>query len=375
MDRKNRTPRRFLFLLPVFLLCLLLSPLSLRSEQTQSSVLRGTDTRLSYAVSSLKEKALDGLTAIRKIYRLPHDALAPAPDPEGYGLVHTAEEMLEVFDRASLLLDGREPIFKADTPFDQEKGVRYYCDDSILALVWYQDMKDGNNLDSVVTFGEVFLSDASQFRRKLSDDAFGAGAHKFPTDMALSVNAVLATSGDFYRFRSLGFCVFEGELCRLDAAKVDTCAIDRNGDLLFIPAGTITDEESAKAYIEEHGVDFTLSFGPVMIEDHQPVYTHYYALGEANENYPRFCIAQDGRLHYLFSVIKGCMSVSAFTDFMMETGVERCYALDGGQSGTIVMEGTALNPSMYGYGNDAQRAQSDIIYFASAIPESERGRS
>ena len=28
-----------------------------------------------------------------------------------------------------------------------------------------------------------------------------------------------------------------------------------------------------------------------------------------------------------------------------------------------------LNPSSYGWGNVAQRIQSDIIYFATAIPE------
>ena len=375
MDSNNKPPTQFFFPLLVFLLCLPLSLLSLQREQTQSSVLRGADTRLSYAMSALKEEVLDGLTRIRKIYRLPHDALAPAPAPEGFRLVRSAEEMLEIFDSASLLLDGREPIFRADTSFAEDRGIRCYCDESILALVWYQKQVDALGENTVMTVAEVFLSDASQFRRKLSDDVFGAGAHKFPTDMALSVNAVLASSGDFYRFRPVGFCVFEGELCRLDADKVDTCAIDRNGDLLFIPAGTITEEESAKAFIAEHGVDFTLSFGPIMIENHAPIYNQRYYLGEANRNYQRCCIAQDGPLHYLIAVTEGCMSVSGLTERMMELGVERCYALDGGQSGTLVMEGTALNPSVYGKGNGAQRAQSDIIYFASAIPGSERSHS
>lgn len=353
---------------------LLLLFLALPEQTARLSTLRDSGARLSSAVGSIKEKELDGLTVVRKIYRLSPGTMAPVPDPEGYGLATDGKEIMALLDRAAPLLNGRESIFRADTPFLPETGIRYYCDQSILALVWHQRTTDSNGVSTVVTFSEVFLSDASQFRRKLSDDVFGAGAHKFPTDMALSVNAVLAASGDFYRFRAPGFCVFEGKLCKLNTErKIDTCAVDRNGDLLFIPGGTIATEEEANAFISEHGVDFTLSFGPIMIEAHAPVRNSYYALGEANLPYPRCCIAQDGSLHYLVAVTKDSMTVADFTDYMMQTGVERCYALDGGQTGTIVMEGSALNPSIYGFGNSAQRAQSDIIYFASAIPKSERG--
>lgn len=319
-----------------------------------------------------KQSALEGLTTLRKTYRLAPGTLAPAPHADGYGFTHSSEDILQLFNQASLLLDGRTPVFSADTPYLPEEGIRYYYDESILALVWYQTITDSNNMPTVVTISETFVSDPSQFRRKLSDDVFGAGAHKFPTDMALSVNAVLATSGDFYRFRAPGFCVYDGTLYRLDAEKVDTCAIDRDGNLVFVPANTIQSEAEANTFIAENGVGFTLSFGPIMIENHEPVRNSFYWLGEANQPYPRCCIAQDGPLHYLVAVVKGCLTVADYTDFMLTTGVERCYALDGGQTGTIVMEGTALNPTIYGFGNGAQRIQSDIIYFASAIPDSER---
>lgn len=357
----------------VVLLSLLLSALSLHTERQSSFSLPSSSARIDSAMELIREQELSGLTLISKTYRLAPGTLAPAPNPEAYHLFHTAQEVLDLLDEASFLLDGREPIFTADTPFDENMGVHCYYDKSILALVWHQQATDSNFQLHPVTISEVFLSDASQFRRKLSDDVFGAGAHKFPTDMALSVNAVLATSGDFYRFRPHGFCVYESTLCRLKAEDVDTCAIDNKGNLLFVPSSTILNEEDANAYIQNNNINFTLSFGPIMIEDHQAVRTAYYALGEANQCYPRCCIAQNGPLHYLVAVSKGCYTVAAFTDFMMTLGVERCYAMDGGQTGTIVMEGTSLNPTIYGVGNGAQRIQSDIIYFASAISPSERG--
>ncbi len=373
MRTKNRKKYRMMWCILSLLLSVLLSALNLDADKQSASPLRGSADRLGSALAKAQERELEGLTVINKTYRLAPGTLAPAPDPEGYHLYHTAEEILALLDSASFLLDGREPIFKADTPFVEDMGVRCYYDRSILTLVWYQYAPDMSGRHQIVTLSEIFLSDASQFRRKLSDDVFGAGSFKFPTDMATEVNAVLATSGDFYRFRDHGFCVYEGQLCRLNAEKVDTCAIDENGDLLFIPAGTILTEEEANDYIRDKHINFTLSFGPIMIENHQAVRTQYYLLGEADGGYPRCCIAQNGPLHYLVAVSKGYYSVSSFTDFMMSTGVERCYALDGGQTGTIVMEGEALNPTLYGEGNGAQRIQSDIIYFASAIPESERG--
>ena len=73
--------------------------------------------------------------------------------------------------------------------------------------------------------------------------------------------------------------------------------------------------------------------------------------------------------HYLAMTVKGSVSVRQAAEYMLEKGVERCYALDGGQSGTIAMQGLMLNPSMFGGYHNGQRIQSDIIYFASAIPE------
>lgn len=370
-EKNRRAALRRWMLLPLFVFSLALCLLDFSGEERGIRSLRSPGTELSSAFTGVKQQALDGITTIRKTYRLAPGTLAPAPDENGYGVAETADEILALFEEAKLLLNGREPLFSADTPFLSEYGIHYYYDESILALVWCQNIME-DDWEHFATFSEVFLSDASQFRRKLSDDVFGAGAHKFPTDMAMEVNAVLASSGDFYRFRPLGMCVYDGVLYRLDTEKVDSCGVDENGDLIFIPAGTLQTEEEANAFIQEHHIDFTLSFGPIMIENHEPVYHSFYALGEANIRYPRCCLAQDGPLHYIEMVLKDHATVWGVTQMMMELGVERCYALDGGQTGTIVMQGTALNPSIYGYGNGAQRVQSDIIYFASAIPESER---
>ena len=70
--------------------------------------------------------------------------------------------------------------------------------------------------------------------------------------MAQNVNAVVATSGDFYKFRRVGAIVYQGELRRFDGDSADTCFINEDGDLLFAYRGDLKTEEEAKKFAEDH---------------------------------------------------------------------------------------------------------------------------
>ena len=52
-------------------------------------------------------------------------------------------------------------------------------------------------------------------------------------------------------------------------------------------------------------------------------------------------------------------------DHLKELGVTTAYALDGGQTSTIVTGNKLINPVDYG----GERETSDIIYFATAVPD------
>ena len=60
-------------------------------------------------------------------------------------------------------------------------------------------------------------------------------------------------------------------------------------------------------------------------------------------------------------------TVNQFGQHMFERGLHTAYCLDGGQTSEIVFQGKPYNYIDFG----AEREVSDIIYFASAIPESE----
>ena len=56
-----------------------------------------------------------------------------------------------------------------------------------------------------------------------------------------------------------------------------------------------------------------------------------------------------------------------FAQTISTFGCDKAYALDGGQTTVITMEGKTINSVDYGY----QRHISDIIYFATALPDGE----
>ena len=82
-----------------------------------------------------------------------------------------------------------------------------------------------------------------------------------------------------------------------------------------------------------------------------------------------------GELHYLLVAAnqdpdRGLERVPTMTEFgkqLYAFGAEQAYALDGGQTAVIVTNDKLINRPSYGY----QRAISDIIYFATAIPNGE----
>ena len=54
-------------------------------------------------------------------------------------------------------------------------------------------------------------------------------------------------------------------------------------------------------------------------------------------------------------------------DVLCSLGVKTAYALDGGQTASLIMNGRLVNPVDFG----EERTMSDIIYFATALPPGE----
>lgn len=332
------------------------------------SALSGADTADTFQrelTNRISPMLSEAIPTIKKTYRLSDSQLvAPEPDPQGYGVLESPSQLPGLLAQAKGLLDGQSTLLTEETELYTGAPIRYYLDETILAMTWKQPV-DG----SVYTFGEVKIADASQFRRFLADGKYNSGQLYTTTEMAASVNAVLASAGDYYGYRSIGIVVNEGKVYRGRGHYLDTCYIDANGDLLFTYAGDYTKESDVQAFVDENDIRFSLSFGPVMLLDGEYRVPDDYNSGEINSRYSRAALCQLGPLHYLVVTANSedpyysVPQVSQFAKNLQAMGISTAYALDGGQTATIAMDGQVINKVSYG----SQRDISDIFYFATAI--------
>lgn len=318
-------------------------------------------------INNAASDALGDLAYIRKVYKIDENALAgQKPNPSNYGTTTDPAVVQQVIDSAADLLEGQSLAWDPNVDFYPGSQIEYYYDETILVIAW-KELIDNR----VCTFAEVKTADGSQVRRMIANNSYGSDVQLYPTDMAASANAVIAISGDFYTFRQLGITVYQRQLYRFAPKSVDTCFFTSTGDMLFSRAGEMSSQDEAQQFITDNDVTFAVAFGPVMVEDGQAVECSSYPIGEVNRTYSRTAIGMRDTRHYILMTVnyEDNHSVSATlndaTSFILTKGVVKAYALDGGQTSTMVMNGHTVNRPDWGN----QRTQSDIIYFATALPE------
>lgn len=334
-----------------------------RKKETSESNL-GVVERFYMNSSNAISDATASIMNIEKRYWIGSDAVAPKADQSRFGETDDPAILLEIMDEAKKLLDGQSLYFSSDVSLLEDSPIRYYLDDTVLVITWKQPIDN-----TVYTFSEIKVADASQFRRYLAGGDFGSGKLAIPTEMANSVNAIVASSGDYYQFRNAGIIVYDGKVCRVGSGA-DTCYVDIEGNLLFTQIGTQLNMETAQKFVDENHIQFSLAFGPILVENGEKHSFGAYGLGEVGDQFARAALCQMDDLHYLLvnANAEGKQhsypTMYEFADRIYQTGCRMAYALDGGQTAVIVMDGELINQVTHGY----QRKISDIIYFATALP-------
>lgn len=336
-------------------------------SQRMEAQIHGTRTALTHAEKlDVPEQEIQ-VEPVRKVYWIEEDVLvAPEPDQSKFGKSNDPAVLQQVLDDAKWLLDGQKTYFTPEGERYSDSTVNYYLDDSIFAVTW-QEVHDG----SVYTFSEIKVSHPSQFRRYLADGEYGSDRQYVTTEMAATVNAVVASAGDFYRFRDFGAVVYQGEAKRVEGTYAETCYIDANGDMHFTYGGDVMNVKEVQEFVDEHDIQFSLAFGPILVDNGELVEHTWYGVGEITEGYARAALCQMDTLHYIVVTAnttgpwQAIPTVKQFAKNVAATGCVNAYCLDGGQTATIVMNDELMNRPVYGQ----QRKISDIIYFATAVPE------
>lgn len=352
---------------------------------------RGSLTKdLIASVSNIKGNVLNEYLSesdiIRKMYTISEDATEGyAPNPEGYGSVSydDAALVLEIIEEArkmQLLGEDEEVSFSPDLNFYRDGKIEYYLDETILAICWKEWING-----CPVNLSEIRIADASQFRRKLVNDTYGSASRTYCSTLSDQANAVVGINADFYAFRNLGITCYNRTVYRFGEGAyggskaynaVDTLFVDTNGDFLYFERGTESTKEEVQKFVDENDILFSIAFGPVLIKNGELTDNYTYPIGEYYKQYSRAGIGQLSPLHYLYMNVQNIRNhpeipratLKDFALIMATKNLQTAYNLDGGQTGELYFNGHVYNHVDFGN----ERTVSDIIYFATALPESER---
>ncbi len=217
--------------------------------------------------------------------------------------------------------------------------------------------------DSAVYVADVQVSSAEYLKTALAQAAYGKNVTDETSDIAESVDAILAINGDYYGSQESGYVLRNGVLYRSQAERgQEDLVIYEDGSFEIIQE----DEVSAEELLENGAVQI-LSFGPALIEESSIAVSEDDEVGKAMQSNPRTAIGIIDDLHYVFVVSDGRteesegLSLYELAEFMQSLGVKTAYNLDGGGSSTMYFNGEVVNNPTTS-GRIRERKVSDIVY-------------
>lgn len=192
--------------------------------------------------------------------------------------------------------------------------------------------------------------------------------------LARNNHAVVAINGDNFVDKPEK-TTFEYRMTQKIRSKTnktkDMLIIDENGDFHLVLA-LPKKEQTARleAIAGEHTIVNAFTFGPALVIDGEEQQINKEYGYNPNGKEPRAALGQMGSLRYVLAIAEGRgessgVSQQELAHFMAELGCVQAFNLDGGNSAEMV-----FGEKMYkGMPGGDERGLSDIIYFATAVPE------
>lgn len=239
------------------------------------------------------------------------------------------------------------------------KSSTAYEDDNIkIALIDYREN------DTDIHMADVKVSSSEYLKTAFAQSSYGRNVTEKTSDIAESVNAILAINGDYYGAQESGYVIRNGVIYRETAKSGnEDLVIYGDGSFEIIDEDDITAEE-----LLEKGAQNVLAFGPAFVEDGSVSVTEDEEVGKAMASNPRTAIGIIDENHYVFVVADGRtsdnegLSLYELAEFMESLGVQTAYNLDGGGSSTMYFNGQIINKPTTNGSSIKERSVSDIVY-------------
>lgn len=234
-----------------------------------------------------------------------------------------------------------------------------YEDDNIKITI-----TDYRENDTDIHVADITVSSSEYLKTAFAESAYGRNVTEKTSDIAESVNAILAINGDFYGAQESGYVIRNGVIYRSTAKSGnEDLVIYADGSFEIINEDDVTAEE-----LLAKGAQNVLAFGPALVEDGKVSVTENEEVGKAMASNPRTAIGIIDENHYVFVVADGRtsqnegLSLYELAEFMESLGVQTAYNLDGGGSSTMYFNGQIINQPTTNGNSIKERSVSDIVY-------------
>ncbi|WP_455721580.1 phosphodiester glycosidase family protein [Agathobacter sp.] len=234
-----------------------------------------------------------------------------------------------------------------------------YEDDNIKITI-----TDYRENDTDIHVADITVSSSEYLKTAFAENAYGRNVTEKTSDIAESVNAILAINGDFYGAQESGYVIRNGVIYRSTAKSGnEDLVIYADGSFEIINEDDVTAEE-----LLADGAQNILAFGPALVEDGKVSVTEDEEVGKAMASNPRTAIGIIDENHYVFVVADGRtsenegLSLYELAEFMESLGVQTAYNLDGGGSSTMYFNGQIINQPTTNGNTIKERSVSDIVY-------------
>ena len=225
-------------------------------------------------------------------------------------------------------------------------------------------------MDSVICkVAYIAISDPSQLRTVTAGKPASSRVALI-SSMAEKNNAVIAINANYLSNdpvkTSFEYRMGQKVRNKLNRTK-DLLIIDENADFnLFIKS----DKDEVQAFEDAgHQIINAFTFGPALVKDGELLTLDDNYGYNPNGREPRLAIGQIAPLNYIIVLAEGRSKDSQgltheeLANIMFDLGSMQAFNLDGGNSATMVFNGGYYQNKT----KSNERAQSDMIYFASLI--------
>lgn len=226
------------------------------------------------------------------------------------------------------------------------------------------EIKELRENNTTIYVADVVLSDSKYLKTAFAKSSYGKNVTDKTSNIASSVNAILAINGDYYGVQESGYVLKNGVIYRNTSSyNQEDLVIYKDGSFKIINENDVSIDD-----LLEDGAYNILSFGPALVENGTVSVGENEEVGKAMGSNPRTAIGIIDENHYVFVVSDGRTSESTglslyeLANVLKDLGCTTAYNLDGGGSSTMVFNNEVINnPTTMGR-TISERSVSDIVY-------------